>query len=323
MTDSTLESEIANVPKEPCFLDVFWHVDVVAGILPSVVMAELRSLLRGNGVDIVVENYRLKCVTYARNARLPFNVTLFKKSDGRLGIEFQRRVGDVLYFGTLYRRVVTELKRKGIVPKVPSDLEDQESFDPFASAEEIKTLGRVVMCLKAIASGSQEAQVAGLVSLANDSEEAPIVRLCMENKIQWVTLLTRFVRSNVEDVHRCAVTILANLSGGRQGDYWREVCRISATLLPDLLTLCGSECAQVVRETARLVANLVESQCVDLLTAERFVATLTKVDDDRIRGQVARILAQCRPQPPHYQAPTDDVWTDMPTTPTFQYPTGV
>ncbi len=89
----------------------------------------------------------------------------------------------------------------------------------------------------------------GLLLLTN--KDATVIVLLLQANVD--KYLANCIALEYEDVHRCAISALANLSKNRE-----SVCNqvFNSPSYPFLLTRCKSPTLQVVRESMRLLCNM-------------------------------------------------------------------
>jgi len=131
-------------------------------------------------------------------------------------VEVQRRSGDVFHFAEIYNSIKTQLQKSGLIngdevtdyPHSPSQSSDEYMWDlsdPKQAQADMKNL--LEMC----ASKYVDVKAEGLRALCHLSTDANVHVLMLE--LVTVDVCCSSLSSVVEDVHRCALTILANLVG--------------------------------------------------------------------------------------------------------------
>jgi len=261
-----------------------------SGASPASLIQTLLLLLGQFLVDCKAkhEQFRIKCDAYRSSARLSFWVTIFsasEKASGRYIVEFQRRTGDALYFGELFRAAKRGLAEQNMVEGVVGSSIPEPTSAQLPMLECEVTFQHVRQTVKSllqmVQSNCVDIKTQGIIVLADLTAAAREVQSMMV-EAGVLEVLIEHLSSTQTDVHRSAITGIANLAKD-DGALGESVCkRLHARgVVKKLCVMANSEVPQVVREVARLL-SLVGS------------ALGTKVMDDREFSSTLKGLAGCR-----------------------------
>jgi hypothetical protein len=243
--------------------------------------------LERNGVDVdpKPEKFRFKCKTYPNGSLLSFIVRIYRESKkNECVVECQRRSGCVLSFADFYKNL-----RKQVDPKTKSD---PSIVTPRRDTEiNQENAQETTQCLLLMASSH-------FVDVKSKAVEALASLSCQDRGLQDILIQNGSINllldgcakfDKVEDVHRPSLTALANLSAGRV-DVCRTIAEKSLQCLSEKYTSPKENCPQVVRECARVLANighnLKDTMRMDCSTA---VQNLSR-SSDPVAQQCAREL---------------------------------
>jgi len=243
--------------------------------------------MKRNAVDVEPkpEKFRMKCKSYSGGSLLCFVIRIYrdvKKSESV--VECQRRTGCVLRFSDLYKTLKKQVDPTSRDTAPVTTRKDAEMN--YEHAQE------TTQCLLLMASSHfvdvKSKAVEALASLS--SQDRKVQDLLIKNGSINLLLDGCSKFDKVEDVHRPSLTALANLSDGRA-----EVCRAIADGGLQYLssTYTASSCTQVVRETSRLLTNLVTCDTMrDVECVSTAVHNLSH-SSDPLAVQCVRKLEDC------------------------------
>jgi len=268
-----------DLPKEPPpvpggYLEPSYHfisrskpsslLDAIPKALVS--LMNKKEIMYGIDFDINPQKYKVKCVAYPLGEpKLPFVVSVFLMDPDdkgkRYALEFQRRSGDVIQFSDIWAKSKRYFQENGFhtekcsvrsSKKLPLPLEV-----PIAESQIRDTL----KCLLQMASSSchdVKSQAVAALSKMSTEEQHQALMLeeegCLETFIAAVTY-------PVEDVHRCAVSALANLAHNRLHVCEKIAERNGIKLLCALSKSCTKE---IVRECLRALLCITRSLHCDV-----------------------------------------------------------
>jgi hypothetical protein len=226
---------------------------------------ETQQCLATGKIDLTTvkpEKFKLVCVAYKPGeCSLPFMARVFALDrDGsgkRYAVELQRRSGDVLHFWDVWSVCRSYFVSKGLTQavKAPSVARPPPpQLDVEVTPEQIQS---TVQCLREMALSdcidvkSQAIQALSKLSIADSR-----IQRVMINE-GCVDTLLKSIDCKLEDVHRCAVSALANLSHDNV-----SVCEFIARkngikLVCSLVTT--SKTLQVHRECLRMLNSVLKS----------------------------------------------------------------
>jgi len=254
------ESEEDEPPRAPTYVEPNYHFKSISN--PMELFYTIGEVLKAANVDFTVKvfKYKYKCVCYRNGESIPFDVRVFSLSSSgakEYVVEFQRRKGDVMQFASVYHNLKAVLGAQGHVVEASQtsrssfdmDLSDLPEGDPPTTEEYEQT----VQCLVAMFSSNcvdiQAQAIQALAQLTIESEE--VKRVVFGSG--W-SVLRSAVKSSIEDIHRCAVSGIANLL--QDSREVAECVERTQGLIASVVELVSSEVLQVARESARALANL-------------------------------------------------------------------
>jgi len=244
--------------------------------------------------------YKIKCCAYrAGEARVPFVVRVFRLDSDmngkRYAVEFQRRSGDLLYFSEIWAKSIRHFLGKGLVengkplPALP--VRTLPKLDVEVSEEQLVS---ALKCLLQMASSScSDVKSQAVQALAKMSIEDPKVQQVMIDQGCLDTFLDS-LKSELEDIHRCAVSGLANLGLNREG-----VCHTIAQkggVQSLCLLVSSTNVPQVLRECSRSLRVVATALGQNMVCSEvrRTVASLSCSQDAFVRQQAGQLVQLLR-----------------------------
>jgi len=206
-------------------------------------------------------------------------------------VEFQRRQGDVIVFNNIYRSTKRALEavsglversegsvKKAYIQPVVTDplppLVESPSESLSSTRDTLKSL------LQMAGSKFSDVKSQALSALCDMTHNCSSVHTTMMLDEGAVRTCTDELKNVVEDIHRVAVTAIANLTVRRE-DVGNAI--LAAEGLPSLVKLAQSETPQVVRESARALANLA-------------TAVGSRMDDQELRGALRSLMCSEDPR---------------------------
>jgi len=255
-TSSSVASLPAVPPPLPDYVDPNYNFS--SNVLPADLFQSMQTLLKAESVDVEAKpaKFRLKCTAYPNNCVLSFVVRVYRgESDKTCVVECQRRKGDVIPFARLFRSLKSQADpniRDSASVSVSSISREDEWMNEEHAQETTQCL---LLMAKSQFVDVQSKAVEALASLS--SQDKSVQELLI--KQGSVSLLLDGCVAKTEDVHRPALTALANLADGRA-----EVCRIIASdkalrSLSEQFSSPKDNCPQVVRECARVLSAVGQS----------------------------------------------------------------
>jgi hypothetical protein len=277
------------------YLEPSYHFFSAAN--PTALVQSILALLATLQVDCTPkhEQFRIKCSAYRSCARLSFYVHVFVSESvqtaKRYAVEFQRRSGDALHFSEIYRAAKRSLAEQHLIEKVKASTirADTPSAPPLDSVVTVDQMKQTVKSLLLmIQSKCVDLKAQGIVTLADLTAADPKVqKMMIETGV--LDALVEELSCQSTDVHRCAITGIANLAHERDA-----VCAKLAECgaVKVLLGLAKSDTPQVVRETARLLANIGTTLGTKVVDTE-FKSTLKQIRgcrDARARQHISPLV---------------------------------
>jgi len=259
---SSPESEEDEPPKAPSYIEPNYHFESTSN--PNRLFSTIGEVLKAADVHFTVKmfKYKYKCVCYRDGGSIPFDVRIFSLASAgakKYAVEFQRRKGDVIQFASVYRELKDVLAAKGHVvelarpssqpPPFDLDLPDFPEEEPPTSEEYEETVSCLVAMFESRCMDIQSQAIQALAQLTTGIEAAKKAVF----KRGWGVLVSGLA-SSVEDIHRCAVSGIANLlEDNREVG---ECIERTQGLIAAIVALVSSGILQVARESARALANL-------------------------------------------------------------------
>jgi len=270
---SDLNSSTTSEPPAPKggYVEPNYHATLSSFRLPMDALTAVQHFLRSQSIDFYdcPAKYKLNCAAYFEGAKIPFKVRIYTISTPlkRYVIEFQRRSGNTLRFGEIYRLAMLSLYDEGLLSEgfevPPEDLPCLSSV-PRPTLHLDKAPATISILLQMASSSYEDVQCEALRSLSEISTEQA---LRQPQQILNDNVLEAFIaysNSEIEDARRCAVTGMANLT---------EPCDVLAKTFCHTLVarglveqfchdICKSDeifTPQIMRETSRLLVNIAQS----------------------------------------------------------------
>jgi hypothetical protein len=246
------------------YLEPLHHVLCSEGADPTHLLLNCLDCLRAQGVDCVAKDakFKIDCSAYYEGSKLTFKVRVYSLPKPKYCLEFQRRSGNSMRFSQIYRASLLHLDSRRLLaeeaisclpPSAPVPVA-APSFDTAKAADAVDSLRQ--MASSSYIDVGFEA-VRALSELASDPSLQPTLLAggILEVFIQGV-------RSESEDLRRCAVTGCANLAD-RHAPACRELVRGGCVrLILETIKNHGADgqpkdyTPQLVREMARLLVNV-------------------------------------------------------------------
>ena len=274
---------------------------------PIVTMQHLCRIMKEKKVDceVMVGLFRVKCEAYRDCARCEFHVRLFSVDDerGSYAVEFQRRFGDGMVFHNLYaetkRQFDCEQRRaEGSTASPPSPVSASPLRCPPLDMPEMRCC-RQVKCdvmkvlIDMCASDCVDVKANAITALAEMSMREEMKEPMLESGVADI-----FIESlccTHMDVHRCALTGLANLIGCGRNTRTCQLWMKTEKVKHALCKLSKSNCPQIVRECARsfeYIAETLKEQVRDDVCFKHCVARLLCSQDVETRESALRAQQQ-------------------------------
>uniref|UniRef100_A0A7S0GR38 Uncharacterized protein n=1 Tax=Amorphochlora amoebiformis TaxID=1561963 RepID=A0A7S0GR38_9EUKA len=224
---------------------------------PSTAMQIIRAILGDMGVDFTENStkFKFKCETYPRGYRLPFNIRIFTHGS-EYAVEMQRRSGDCICFARIYKNFLRRCAKRGLCakleppePKGSLDFEGDFVLGEMQGSELESSLKPLV---EMAASEYVDVKSSAVCSLAQLTTGKAVKQWMRKNVDSNSKLLKQLLVAKNQEIHRPAVTIVANLS--TEKDF--SAAFNTRDCLSILIKLLDSENAQVVRESSRALKNI-------------------------------------------------------------------
>jgi len=262
-------------------------------------------------VDVIVKSdkFKVKCTSYQSGRALSFNVRLYSVGTGKdqqVAVEFQRRSGCCFQFAELYRAAKEELKSSpsqrsnrdpfsnvGHMDSLLDSLEQVGLDIPFSGnglfnktdSYTVDTLRSLKEMLHSKSADMQLEALYSLLSMALEGEQTQdlMVRHGVIEALAEVNL------GDMEEIHRCAVSVLAALSADR-----RNVClSLHANgVVGRLCHLTSSGTTEMLRQTSKTMLNMSKLLGQEIVNDEFRVAVdvLTSSYDAVVQQNGAQLL---------------------------------
>ena len=275
--EQTIDYTVETSPEAsfpPCppggYLEPSSHFFVSDADSPLSTLQSLFDLLRDRQVDCTMctDGWKMRCEAYRECARVEFLVRLFSTPSnprGEYAVEFQRRFGDGMVFHNLYAEVKKAWEgqqsthsspthnRTVISPLSCPPLDDQPDMQCCRQEQQTVLKCLLQMCKSECVDVKANA-ITALAEMSSKPEyKAPMLECgVVEQFIQCLGC-------TYSDVHRCALTGLANLVSCRRNHQACTVWMQSEKIKHAMCKLITSACPQVVRECARSFAFIAET----------------------------------------------------------------
>jgi hypothetical protein len=263
---------VRDLPKEPPpvpggYLEPSYHFisrskpSSLLDAIPKAIVAIKTAVCYGIDFDVIPQKYKVKCVAYPLGEpKLPFVCRVFfvepDDKGKRYALEFQRRSGCVMQFSDLWAKCKRYFQETGLLitdksspplktplPKIDVQVTEEQTRD-------------TLKCLLQMATSKccdvKSQAVAALCKMSTEEQQQALMleeEGCLEAFIAAASCPD-------EDIHRCAVSALANLAHNRA-----PVCRKIAEKdgVQRLCTLSTSNTKEIVRESLRALLSLTQS----------------------------------------------------------------
>jgi len=311
------EPEVNLLPPEVPggYLEPLYHF--ISCCPPPTILSVLCTSLQQHSVDFSFQQkkYRFKCVIYVGGAKLPFMLSIFRlpssalaqqqqQQDKKFAIEFQRRSGCVLQFSSIYHRVKKDCEDRGIVEgrSTSSTTSAAASASPTANAPRFTPLPlplaenkssvdearKTLVCLLQMASSEFfDVKQNAFQALSEMSNDPSMVELFGEGEQMFLSCLNH----KNEDIKRCAISSLANLTQARNESLCIKIVTSGYTKALCSLVV-SSPTLQIVREGARLLYNLVNTLGIQIVKLNPDVVRQMFDSNDEKTLYYARKLGQ-------------------------------
>jgi hypothetical protein len=238
----------------------------------------LINVMKENHVDmeVVVGCFLHKCEAYRDCARCEFNIRVFSIHDerGEYAIEFQRRFGDGMVFYNLYNKCKKEMeeymrKKAGgasptVRPRALSPLQCPPLDIPELRCCRQVTKDVLINLTEMCKSDCVDVKANAITALAEMSSKPEMKEPMIQGGL--VDIFLDQLGCTYQDVHRCALTGLANLIGCKRNTGTCQAWMQNEKVKHTLCRLVHSGCPQIVRECARsfeLLAETLKDQLKD------------------------------------------------------------
>ena len=274
---------------------------------PVAVMQRVCAIMKEKRVDceVMVGLFRVKCEAYRDCARCEFHIRLFSIGDerGQFAVEFQRRFGDGMVFHNLYAETrkqfdVEQRRKEGVAvssgPSSPTGSSMSPLRCPPLDVPEMRCCRQVKLDVMKILIGMCSSECVdvkanAITALAEMSSRDEMKESMLESGVADI-----FIESlccSYQDVHRCALTGLANLIGCGRNTRTCQLWMRSEKVKHTLCRLIKSGCPQIVRECARsfeLIAETLKDQVKDDVCFKHCVERLLCSQDAQTRESALR-----------------------------------
>jgi len=237
-------------------------------LIPQTLHSLRKQKLIGYGIDmdVIGRKFKVKCVAYPPGElKVQFICRVFRmdpdEQGKRYALEFQRRSGCAYQFSDLWTKCKGSFQETGLFVTEKSFTE--KSLSPSTSLPNPDTskatdaeVRQTVKCLLQMATSKCcDVKAQAIAALSKMSAEEQQKSLMIEEE-GCVEAFIAAVGCPDEEVHRCAVSALANLAHKRA-----DVCKKFAEKngVERLCTLSNSHTMEIVRESLRTLTLLAES----------------------------------------------------------------
>jgi hypothetical protein len=296
-SQSQVEIEIEPPEVPGGYLEPCYHF--VSESRPCHILNSLLTTLQSNEVDFSVkqDKYKISCRSYRHADALTFIVRIFSAknfkplpkpanpNNKQYAVEFQRRTGDILKFSELYRSCKHSLHLEGHCESSRTDSLPSSRLPAPSLPDNAATADQVVdslNCLLLMASSTYVDVKANAMHVLSEVTATDRRVQDMVLSASGLETLLESLHTKFEDVHRCALTTLANLADKRV-----DVCRkiVSGRHIRQVYELTNSETLQVVRESARILNHIVEELGKSVVDSEfsRTLRSLCTCTDPHVK----------------------------------------
>jgi len=262
-----------DVPVEPPpvpggYLEPFCHLfshskpTALFDLIPQAFHTLRKQKVIGYGIDmdVIARKFKVKCVAYPPGElKLQFVCRVFRMDSDEQGkryaLEFQRRSGCALQFSDMWTKCKQFFQESGLVVVEKSVPASKSLPSPLVKASDAEVRQTLRCLLQMATSKCCDVKSQAIAALCKMSSEEQQKSLMIEEE-GCVEAFIAAVGCPDEDVHRCAVSALANLAHKRA-----DVCKKFAEKngVERLCTLSNSHTTEIVRESLRALTLLTES----------------------------------------------------------------
>jgi len=218
---------------------------------PEAAMEHLEEILKEMNIDFTLkpEKFKFKCEAYPRGLRLPFVVRIFSHEQ-KYAVEMQRRAGDCFCFSTIYGNFVEKCSQRGLCPKTKRISTKAPSISLPLDASKLDE--SINPLLKMAESEFSDVKAMAVAAISEMTTEKAVLSWFATRIMSHIALFEKLVVCSVQDVHRAAITCVANLTADKQ------LCKSfeKSPCIKTLVKMMGSENRQVARESSRALENL-------------------------------------------------------------------
>jgi len=240
---------------------------------PQQALNQMHDLLKSKSVDVELwmPCFKLKCQAYRDCASVEFYVRVFaateeqRKEHGRLyAVEFQRRFGDGVAFHQLYNEFKQDYLASSSAPS-PKNAKGSNSLQcpsldlPDMQCCKIQQANVLKSLLSMCESDCVDVKAQAIIALAEMTVNANCELKTAMFECGVVKVFIRSLCCKYSDVHRCAVTGLANMISCRRNYTLCDGLLSNGEALDSISELIRTGCPQVVRECARSFAFLADT----------------------------------------------------------------
>lgn len=294
----------------------------------SGLFSTLRSTLQ-NSQDAIIDcnchadQFTIHCTTYADHLSLQFIARIYSTdSPNKFIVELQKRKGDGFMFHHIYKLVENELCHRNSnnslstecsldlaalaaslpmpsltahrAPELPAALPLPDSDDVNSSNHPVPTRDDIIETIRCLldmaCSDCSDIGINGIAGLASLSSSKCALTRELLSSSEYVSNIISLLSSGCENIHRCALTVLANLcqNSPQVSSYVLE----NQDAVTQLAQLSQSSVSQVVRETARTInaicSSIPNSLAVQQDSLKNIVVRLAQSDDVVTRQQATQ-----------------------------------
>lgn len=296
-------------PPVPKFGYIEMHNHVRSDQKPSFILDHAYAGLKKLGVDCTVQplKFKISADAYHAGAKLSFVVRLYthddscpnpRKAKGRYILEMQRRSGDSVRFAELYRSLVVYLEENHVLSETVFTKQSSPVHPVHAAPFDIdvEQAGETIKCLKQMASSTYlDVKIEAYCCLAHFSQEPTLHDVLIDEGV--IELFCTVLTEHNENLRRCGVTGLANLTNSRELNCRELVSKGIVQQLIESLAASLRESRstpQITRQGTRLLLNVASCVGHDMIpqnssTASELLNLLTCSSDEYVRQDVNRL----------------------------------
>lgn len=321
VTDEANKIDNAIPPAAPvAYLEPYSHFYVESSN-ESDLFSSLRATLHSSQDAVIdcnchADQFTIHCTTYSDHLSLQFIARIYSTdTSNKYVVELQKRRGDSFMFHTIYKLVEKELLQQGKseassdgsldlhalaaslpvpslsahrTPELPASLVAKSlSADVHPSSSSLASPCRddimeTIRCLLDMAcSDCADIAINGIAGLASLSSSKCALTLELLSSPEYLSSIIPLLSSKCENIHRCALTVLANLS--QNSPSVSTFILEQEEAMAQLSKRSQSPTLQVVRETARVInsicSSLPSSQLIQQETVKHTVLRLAQCSD--------------------------------------------